>query len=258
MLHWKVKMNKRVFFENEDRIPFFDLYKHERAIKDTLILVLPGGGYFFCNPREGEDVAYAFLSKGFDAAVLNYSTEKGDFYPKQLKEVALAVDYIRKNYGYKRVILCGFSAGGHLAASLATSYDKEDAVKDFDCRPDGCILSYPVLISGEYENKITLDNLCGADSSLREWVSLEKRIDENTPPFFIWHTYEDEKVPVENSLIFALYLRKKNVPMELHIYEKGLHALSLATEITAEGKEEINIHASTWFDTACDWVNNCL
>ena len=46
--------------------------------------------------------------------------------------------------------------------------------------------------------------------------------------------------------------------MELHIYEKGLHALSLATEITAEGKEEINIHASTWFDTACDWVNNCL
>ena len=77
MLHWKVKMNKRVFFENEGRVPFIDLYKHERAIKDTLILVIPGGGYFFCNPREGEDVAYAFLSKGFDAAVLNYSTEKG-------------------------------------------------------------------------------------------------------------------------------------------------------------------------------------
>ena len=82
-------------------------------------------------------------------------------------------------------------------------------------------------------------------------------MDSNTPSFFIWHTFEDEKVPVENSLIFASALRENNVPFELHIYEKGPHALSLATEITAQSSCEINNHVSTWFSLACDWIKNC-
>lgn len=114
------------------------------------------------------------------------------------------------------------------------------------------------MVSRRFENKITLDNLCGEDENLRAWVSLEDRVDSQTPKFFIWHTVEDEKVPVENSLIFASALRKNNIAFELHLYEKGPHALSLATEITAEREEEINSHAASWFDLACDWIKNCL
>ena len=250
-------MNNRVFLKNEKEIPYLDLFLHERIKSNTIVLVIPGGGYFFCNPREGEDIAYAFLAKGFDAAVLQYSTNKGDLYPKQLIETASAIDYLKNILGYEKVYLCGFSAGGHLAACVSTLYDKEDAIKNYNCRPDGCILSYPVLITRRFENKITLDNLCGSDSTLRSWVSLENRVDSNTPSFFIWHTFEDEKVPVENSLIFASALRENNVPFELHIYEKGPHALSLATEITAQSSCEINNHVSTWFSLACDWIKNC-
>lgn len=251
-------MNKRIYLQSENNIPYIDLYLHERAKKESIVLVIPGGGYFFCNPREGEDIAYNFLSRGFDAAVLQYSTNKGDLYPKQLIETAKAIDYIKKTLGYEKVFLCGFSAGGHLAASVATLFNKEERIKEYDCRPNGCVLSYPVLISRRFENKITLDNLCGNDEALRSWVSLEDRVDSQTPKFFIWHTFEDEKVPVENSLIFASALRKNNIAFELHIYEKGPHALSLATDITAEREEDVNNHASSWFDLACYWIKNCL
>ena len=89
-------MNNRVFLKNEKEIPYLDLFLHERIKSNTIVLVIPGGGYFFCNPREGEDIAYAFLAKGFDAAVLQYSTNKGDLYPKQLIETASAIDYLKK------------------------------------------------------------------------------------------------------------------------------------------------------------------
>lgn len=220
------------------------------------VLVCPGGGYFFCNPRETDKVAAAFNGKGFDSAVLFYSTGKDDHYPKQLVELATAVDMIRKRKTVKGLFVCGFSAGGHLAASLGTLRGKEPMLEGLDCRVDGLILSYAVTVSGKFENKRTFDELCGDSADLRRWTSLVDKVDSNTPKCFIWHTYEDALVPVENALMFASALRKNGVPFELHVFEKGPHALSLATEATAECDEQIDPHAASWFDLASEWIED--
>lgn len=231
-----------------------EMHVFEEGVARPFVLVCPGGGYFFCNPREAGQVADAFNRRGFDSAVLKYSTGTGDYYPKQLVELALSVDLIKRTRAIKSLFVCGFSAGGHLAASLGTLYNKEPQLRGLNCKIDGLILAYSVILSGEFENKRTFDTLCGSDLALRKWTSLADKVDENTPRCFIWHTYEDALVPVENALEFASALRKNSVPFELHIFEKGPHALSLATEATAEKTDQINEHVSKWFDLACEWI----
>lgn len=236
---------------------YMDLYISDRSEwrkEKDLVLVVPGGGYFFCNEREAECVALAFCSFGFNSAVLNYSTGEEDFYPVQLSELAMAIDYIKKNNLSRRVYICGFSAGGHLAASIAVLGGEEDCLRGFDTKVDGIILSYPVLLSGEFENKRTLDNLCGDNTSLREKMNLVDKINSNLPPFFIWHTYEDEAVLLENTLFFANGLRKAGVPFEYHVFQHGAHALSLATDSSARDESEINEHVATWFKMAIMWL----
>lgn len=232
-----------------------------RSIRRPLVIICPGGGYFFCNPREAEPIAAAFNLKGFNTAVLFYTTEEGSRYPKQLQELAFTIDWLRHNaekYGIieDEIYVCGFSAGGHLAASLGVMFNKERQIMHFDCRPDAIILCYAVTVSGKFENKRTLDNICGEDQRLRSWNNLPERIDSDTPPCFIWHTGEDKAVPVENALLFASGLRRNNVPFELHVFEKGPHALSLAVESTAQNEDEINRHASSWFGLCISWLNN--
>ena len=233
---------------------FLELHVFDDDVVRPFVIVCPGGGYFFCNPRETVKIASEFNAKGFDSAVLFYSTGKNDHYPRQLVELATAVDIVRKKRHFSKVFVCGFSAGGHLAASLGTLRDKEPLIRSLDCNVDGLILSYAVTVSGEFENRRTFDELCGDSMELRKWTSLVDKVDSNTPKCFIWHTYEDAAVPVENALMFAAALRRNNVPFELHIYEKGPHALSLATESTAESEDQVNPHAATWFDLASDWI----
>lgn len=243
----------RIYIDEERTDAYIEFYEEPKGDR-PFVLVLPGGGYFFCNKKEGKEVARAFTEKGFDSGVLFYRTGKEDHYPAQLIDCALAFDLIRTTYEAKEIYLCGFSAGGHLAASLATLWDKEERIKAYHAKPDGVILSYSVLKSGEFENKRTFDELCGSDEELRVWVNLVDRVDENCPRVFIWHTLTDEKVPVENAMLFASSLRRYNVPFELHIYQEGPHAMSLCDERTAECKEDLDPHVATWFDLACDWI----
>ena len=203
---------------------YMDLYISDRSEwrkEKDLVLVVPGGGYFFCNEREAECVALAFCSFGFNSAVLNYSTGEEDFYPVQLSEPPLYFSY---------------------------------CLRGFDTKVDGIILSYPVLLSGEFENKRTLDNLCGDNTSLRKKMNLVNKINSTLPPFFIWHTYEDEAVLLENTLFFVNGLRKAGVPFEYHVFQHGAHALSLATESSARDESEINEHVATWFKMAIMWL----
>lgn len=164
----------------------------------------------------------------------------------------------------RKVVLLGFSAGGHLAASLGTFWNKEfvyEALKiePKRIRPDGLVLAYPVITAWEFAHQDSFRALLGEEYEERkELVSLENQVGEDMMPVFLWHTFEDESVPVENSLLFAHALRKKNIPFELHIYQKGRHGLSLANGETNPANEEnlIVLECQNWITMAGTWIRN--
>lgn len=237
--------------------------------KRETIIMCPGGGYVMTSDREAEPVALKFVAEGFNVVVLRYSVDPNKF-PKALIELAATVDYVRSkskewNVDKDKIIVCGFSAGGHLAGSLGVLWDNkilEEALeinKD-NIKPNAMILCYPVITSGEFAHKGSFDNLLGENVSEveREKLSLEKLVSKNTPTTFLWHTFDDGAVPVQNSLFFANSLASNNVPFELHIYPNGVHGLSLCEELTAMNgqSEHINQHAGTWFKLAVEWIKN--
>ena len=169
------------------------------------------------------------------------------------------------NIDTDNIIVCGFSAGGHLVGSLGVFWDKEFITQSLEInnnsiKPNGLILCYPVITSGEFANKDSFDNLLGKDASKeeREKYTLDKLVSDKTPKTFLWHTFDDDVVPVENSLMFANALRGKNIPFELHIYPTGVHGLSLCDESTANKNDlnHINTHAESWFKLAIKWINS--
>ncbi|MDU5111973.1 MAG: prolyl oligopeptidase family serine peptidase, partial [Clostridium sp.] len=120
--------------------------------------------------------------------------------------------------------------------------------------------SYPVITNGEFSHKGSFDCLLGENASEeeREELSLEKLVSKDTPQTFLWHTFDDGAVPVQNSLRFANSLKENNVPFELHIYPTGVHGLSLCEEVTARKDEanHISPHVGTWFKLAVEWLKN--
>lgn len=242
-----------------------DMAEIEPQIR-PLVLVVPGGGYGYTADREAEPVALRFAAAGFNAAVLRYSVFPVK-YPISLCQLALAVAYIKENAGRlrtdpDRIITCGFSAGGHLAASLGNSWNSSELSrltgKEAELmRPAGQILCYSVITSGEKAHRGSFDNLIGreADEKLTEALSIEKHVGAHTPKSFIWHTFADKLVPVENSLMMAQALRAAGVPFELHIFPEGWHGLSLADRETAKNREAVpDFAAKNWFPLACEWV----
>ncbi|WDE96632.1 alpha/beta hydrolase [Lentisphaera profundi] len=204
------------------------------------VLVLPGGSYSFCSEQEGDPVASWLNSMGISAFVLDYSVAPSR-YPQPLNDARRAMQYIRAhakefNIDPKRVGVIGFSAGGHLAASLSNLWaekntDLNDALEAIDARPDLCILSYPVISWGEFAHLGSRENLLGEkpDADLVYKTSLENAVSAKTPASFLWHTAEDEAVPVENSYLYAMALQKAKVAHELHVYPDGAHGVGLGT-----------------------------
>jgi acetyl esterase/lipase len=137
----------------------------------------------------------------------------------------------------KRVGVVGFSAGGHLASTVSTHFDagkadSDDPVERQSCRPDLSVLVYPVIaLSTEYGHTGSLRNLLGESPSaeLVKSLSNETQVTKETPPTFLAHTNADSGVPAENSLLYAMALRKAGVPVELHLFEQGQHGLGLGT-----------------------------
>ena len=254
----------RIFLGKEGAPPYLDLYIPDHILLGRtevrpLVLVIPGGGYRHCVAKEGEPVALAFAGKGINAAVLTYRTGEGVHYPDHLIDGAKAMDCLKrhaKKWGSdsRFVYVIGFSAGGHLAASLATLWNKEETIASYDCRPRAQILCYAVTLSGRYENKITYDMLAGDDEAIRSWNKLDDQVESLTPPAFIWHTEEDQIVPVENALLYAVALRKEHVPFELHIYEHGPHALALCEEFDVEDSADADERIAGWFPLMLSWL----
>lgn len=232
-------------------LPNITTYIHDEDddIRPAIIIV-PGGGYAMVSPTEGEIVAKEFYDKGYNTFVLTYSTNflmNNPLRLQPLKDLSKGVVFIRKNSNkfnvdVNKVVICGFSSGGHLCGSLAVHFDIDELnlngeYEGISNKPNAVILSYPVISSGEYAHTGSFVGLFGENGTSEEFefMSLEKQVDEKTPPIFIWHTANDNTVPLENTLLFVDACIKKGVKIESHIFLDGPHGLSLANEEWAKG-----------------------
>ncbi len=227
------------------------------------VIICPGGGYEYLSDRESQAVAMRFSSFGINAFVLEYSICTA--FPAALLELAEAVKFVRENsdkfdINPDKILVCGFSAGGHLSASLGTLWNS-DYLKNIlgntePYKPNGMILSYPVITSGEYCHQGSIDSILGKTptAEMLDLVSLEKQVTEATPKTFIWHCADDGCVPPENTFDFIKSLSKNNVSFECHIYPNGGHGLALSDLSTASYDGHINLVCAEWFKLAVDWV----
>ena len=231
------------------------------AVKERpLVLVVPGGGYDHVSPREGDPVTLQFAAAGYHTAVLTYSVGEGAQNYQPLRQLNEALALLRQNAGEwhilpDKIAVCGFSAGGHLAASTAILWDAEPVqtalgIHGTEARPDAVVLGYPVITAGEYRHDGSIVNLCGDDADLRATMSLENQVRDGLPPFFVWHTVEDPSVPVQNSLMLAGALTAHKVPLELHLFAHDGHGTSTCTrEVNTPNK-----HNSAWVALCTDWL----
>lgn len=240
-------------------IPTLTLYRPapEKAL-GAVIVTCPGGGYGGLAEHEGRDYARWLNAHGVAGAVLKYRLGSAGYrHPAMLQDAARAVRLVRANaadWGLdpKRVGIMGSSAGGHLASTLLTHFDAGDAtaadpIERQSSRPDLGILCYAVITMGPNTHQGSRNNLLGRNPSpeLVRLLSNELQVTPQTPPCFIWHTWEDPAVKVENSLEFALALRRAGVPFDLHIYQKGNHGLGLGSR---------DYDPAKWMD----WTRDCI
>lgn len=240
-----------------------ELFDH---LKRPLVLLCPGGGYEFTSDREAELVALRFLSAGMHAAVLRYSVDPAGF-PKNLLELAESVRYIREHADEfcidpRQIYVCGFSAGGHLAASLAVMWHEPWLKKMLSCqsediRPDGLILAYPVISADEkIMHEGSFRNLLHEEfSAKKDQLSLEKLVTDKMPETFLWHSWFDDTVPVENSLVFVEALRKNRITTEFHMYASGNHGIGTADRLTQDKTGRgFDHNCAAWLPCAIDWI----
>jgi len=203
------------------------------------ILVLPGGGYRMCSDREAEPIAMAYLAEGYHAFVLRYSIGEHSTWPNPLDDAEQALRLIRENAADwevdpDKVAVIGFSAGGHLAASLGI------LAKD---RPNAMLLGYPVILK-QLVNRL--------DTTI---PGLEGKADAQTPPAFIFTTANDTVVAVANTLQLASDLDAQGIPFECHIFRDGAHGLSLAKAHTSRGyREYVSPAVAEWFGLSVTWL----
>lgn len=224
----------------EKDIPTLTVYPPERGkATGTAIIICPGGSYRGLARHEGEDYALFLSSLGIDAFVLKYRLGPVYTYKEITADAARALRTVRHSalaWGIHpgKIGIMGSSAGGHLASTMMTHFDlgnpdSPDPIERASSRPDFGILCYPVISMGPIGHAISREQFMGANppDELVKLYSNELQVTPATPPGFLWHTYEDTVVSVENSLEFAKALKKNGVPFDLHVTERGRHGLGL-------------------------------
>ncbi len=225
----------------------------------TAVVVCPGGGYVnLAMDHEGKQIAEWLNGHGIAAFVLKYRLGPKYHHPVELGDAQRAIRYVRLHAAdYRidanRIGIWGFSAGGHLASSAGTHFDSgkpgdSDPIEQQSSRPNFMILAYPVITFTEpHLHRGSRNNLLGEhpDPALVDLMSNEKQVTKNTPPTFLFHTTDDDVVPVENSVMFYSALRAAGVPAEMHIYLKGPHGVGLA---------QWDPILSTWPLRLADWL----
>ena len=254
--------------------PWADLVTYlntNRAVEPRRAMIIcPGGGYEHLSYREDEPVALMWASEGFQVFVLHYGLNENAKKFGPLIEACLAIRHIREHAAEydvdpNRIFITGFSAGGHLAASAGTLWDAEPVRAAFGDvptrmgRPDGTILCYPVISSGEYAHRGSMYKLTreGATDEEQAPFSLENFVNADTAPSFLWHTANDPAVPAMNSLLYATALATRGVSYELHVYPDGVHGLSLCDQRSWDGVAPlVNPVPSDWVHHAVRWAKN--
>ncbi len=248
--------------------------------KRPFVLVVPGGGYSHYGQREQEAIAVKMNSLGFHSAILHYTLAPMKF-PEALLDLAKAVALIREKaeeWGAdsEKIILCGFSAGGHLSASLGCFWNSDFLKAYLSCkpeeiRPNHLCLCYPVVTGdkafcheGSVQNVIgsisqeEADRICKSlkQKTMRDVISIEKNISADFPPTFIWHTLKDEAVVAKNTLLLVNALYEHNIEVEYHLFNRGNHALALASAETANPDgSHAEKECSLWPELFVNWLN---
>jgi len=230
----------------------------------TAVVICPGGGYgHLAMDHEGHQIARWLNSLGVAGFILKYrhrNSGAGYGHPAPLQDAQRAIRMVRSrakelDINPNRIGILGFSAGGHLASSAGTHFDKNyyepaDKIDEVTCRPDFMILVYPVVSLGKWcAHTGSRRNLLGKEpeQELVESLSNELQVRAETPPTFLVHANDDQAVPAENSIYFYLALRKASVAAEMHIYEKGGHGFGL-------GKKQDPV--SSWSLRCADWMHD--
>lgn len=252
-------------------IPYVDLLADTPNLMRTFFLdtkeplpcvvVLPGGAYRGRARHEADPIAEFFNAQGFHAVVVEYRVAPNRF-PAALADAQRAVKLLRYHakewrVDPERIVVCGFSAGGHLAASSILYADvcdaeERDEVDSMPHLPNGAILCYPVIsVDSGFGHVGSGINLFGEQvyEETKGDLCLAKYVTDKTPPVFLWHTSDDAGVNVKNSLVFAEALRDHGIPFELHVFPHGPHGLGLAPN---------HPDVRQWAPLAADWIRRAL
>lgn len=259
--------------ENKNGFTFETIYYQrttitkENKVQNPFMLIFAGGGFTFLSKREQEPIALKYLSEGFNVALVNYNllTQKIPLFPNAALCGLTAIEHFRKNavdyqINPEQVITAGFSAGGSAVAIMNSLLTDQHFIKTYDfkledIRPNGTILGYPLL---------ELDSLQASyPSEFQRWIPEDAifrdanlGVSSVTPPTFLFHTANDDLVPVSNTLHYAQTLDKHHVPFEIHIYPNGVHGLATARKISATDRAgEINKAVETWMTLSITWLN---
>ena len=230
------------------------------------VIVLPGGGYGMAYPGEGEPIALAYLARGFCAFVLDYSVYPARF-PQALVESLKAIRFVRENaneYGIDpaKIAICGFSAGGHLAACTGTLWNNaclnEYLESDREIyRPNAMFLAYPVINVDSHKGSfinLFLQREEELTDDVRNLLNLENQVSTETPPTFLWHTTSDTVVPAKASLQFALALAEKKVPYEIRVWTGDRHGCGLGNYVTEPKHAPLCDHAcAAWVEDSVNF-----
>ncbi|MXV52306.1 prolyl oligopeptidase family serine peptidase [Pedobacter sp. HMF7647] len=243
-------------------VPTLSVYQPEKGkANGTAVIICPGGGYAILSiVKEGYDIAKEFNKRGITAFVLKYRLPSDvtmkDKSIGPLQDAQQAIKLVRERAGEwnvdpAKIGIMGFSAGGHLASTAATHYNKAviENSNNTSVRPDFQILMYPVIsFTDSIAHKGSRENLLGK-SAPAEQVKLysnEEQITSTTPPAFLIHCEDDNVVPVLNTIWYYEALIKNKIPSEMHIYPKGGHGFGLNNKSTSD----------QWFDRCINWMQS--
>jgi acetyl esterase/lipase len=227
------------------------------------MVICPGGGYAVLSHHEGQGYAQWLNQMGITCFVLKYRLgTDGYHHPCMMEDGMRSIRLVRANAAKwkidpKRVGMIGSSAGGHMVAMAVTHFDygdpnASDPVERQSSRPDTGILCYPVISMEKHVHRGSRMYLLGDNppQALLDYTSAEKNVRRDTPSCFIWQTYADEAVPVQNSLMFANALQEARIPYDLHIYKDGPHGLGVGgTPTDPEDRHPWTVDCHFWLRT---------